>query len=626
MKSRSNSKSARARAVAAVVIGFLGLPLELDPRGRAALPASAPPQIAGPAPCVNGTAGGFPCANIDLAAHMPLSVFSSVSGNDIWGWTDPMTNREYALMGLNDGIGFVDVTVPDQPVYLGKLPFHPPVSPPPGASADDDHAGNSLWRDVEVFADHAFVVADNAGNHGMQVFDLRQLRTVANPPATFAETAHYAGFGSAHTITLNPQTGFAYVNGTSRSGPCAGGPVFVDVRTPAAPVMAGCFSADGYTHDNQCVTYNGPDLAHVGREICFASNEDRLTIVDVTNKAAPVIESRNTYMGSGFTHQGWLTPNHAYFLLDDEFDEMQMSVSTRTHIWDVRDLHAPRRIGIYEAATGAIDHQQFVVGNYLYQSNYRAGLRILDVSGIANGVLREVAYFDVVPADDAAQFSGTWSNYPFFPSGTVVVSGIEQGMFILRPNLTPAAMGLPNFLFSPSAETFTVPRGQTANIPLSLAAQNGFAGAVTLTCSGLPLHASCVFPQNPIMPSTLPMTTTIMLRTTATTSTAPDTPSAATPDARTLALPASGLLLLPLVSGKGWRSRDSRARRGLLLTVMALALASFACGGGTSPVVPPPPPPPPPAAMTTPPGSYPITVTATAGALRHTVNIILTVQ
>ncbi len=43
-------------------------------------------------------------------------------GNDIWGWADPMTGREYALMGMTDGTAFVDVTDPDNPAVLGKLP------------------------------------------------------------------------------------------------------------------------------------------------------------------------------------------------------------------------------------------------------------------------------------------------------------------------------------------------------------------------------------------------------------------------------------------------------------------------------------------------------------------------
>ena len=275
-------------------------------------------------------------------------------------------------------------------------------------------------------------------NSGMQVFDLTQLRTVTSPPVTFSETAWYNGFLDAHNLVINEDSGFAYAVGTND---CAGGLHMINIQNPVNPTSAGCFSADGYTHDAQCVNYNGPDSTHQGKEICFNSNEDTLTIVDVTNKSAPVQLSRTGYGGSRYTHQGWLTEDHVYFLMGDELDETNNPAvtNTRTYIWDVSDLDSPAVIGSHDSTTTAIDHNQYVRGNYTYQSNYRAGLRILDISDIANGNLNEEAFFDIYPGSDSANFNGTWSNYPFFDSGIVIVSGIEQGLFILRPNLSGAA-------------------------------------------------------------------------------------------------------------------------------------------------------------------------------------------
>ena len=109
---------------------------------------------------------------------------------------------------------------------------------------------------------------------------------------------------------------------------------------------------------------------------------------------------------------------------------------TRTYLWNLSDLDAPALIGFHDSTTTATDHNQYVKGNYTYQSNYRAGLRILDITDIAHGNLSEVAFFDVVPSSDApGSDTGTWSNYPFFASGIVVVSTIDGGLFILRPNL-----------------------------------------------------------------------------------------------------------------------------------------------------------------------------------------------
>ena len=120
------------------------------------------------------------------------------------------------------------------------------------------------------------------------------------------------------------RTGFAYAAGTRT---CEGGLHVVDVRTPAAPRAAGCFSFDGYTHETQCVVYEGPDTLYRDREICFNSNEDTLTIVDATDKLEPVQLSRTGYGGSAYTHQGWLTEDQRFFLVNDEGDETDVQAS-----------------------------------------------------------------------------------------------------------------------------------------------------------------------------------------------------------------------------------------------------------------------------------------------------------
>ena len=419
---------------------FAATALALLCGARVAL-AHLEPHVPGPIPpgepiyhvhCENGAAASHACQHIDLLAHLPLSSFGFgvASANDVWGWTDPETGREYALLGLDVGTAFVDVSEPDAPLYLGLLPTHTSVS---------------LWRSIKVYADHAFVVSE-ARQHGMQVFDLTRLRDVAAPPMMFTEDAHYAAFGNAHNVVVNEETGFAYAVGTAT---CGRGLHMVDVRVPKLPVSAGCYAADGYTHDAQCVIYRGPDADHAGRELCFASNEDTLTIVDVTDKTAPQLVSRTAYAGTGYTHQSWLTKDHAYLLLDDELDEVDFDHATRTWIWDVSDLDAPALLGSHDAATTSIDHNQYVVGSHLFQANYTSGLRILRMGDLSRLELAEIAFFDTVPEHDDPQFQGAWNNYPFFASGIVLVSDIERGLFVLEPDLTAVpecADGLDNDL------------------------------------------------------------------------------------------------------------------------------------------------------------------------------------
>jgi choice-of-anchor B domain-containing protein len=380
-------------------------------------------------PCVGGFAGPYPCLSIDLQAHVTLATMQCESGNSLWGWTDPLDGREYALMGCDNGISFVDITDPVAPVYLGRLPTfeHNHIVDSP------EHEGDSLWRDVRVYANHAFVVSEQPEHH-MQVFDLTRLRGVVSPPVEFVEDALYEGISTTHTIAIDEATGFAFLAGTNT---CNGGLHMVNIQDPLNPSFAGCVSDDGYTHETQCTVYSGPDADYAGHPICFSSNVDTLTIVDVTNKSAPVQISRTGYSTAGYTHQGWLTEDQRYFLLNDELDECNQGHNSWTYIWDLVDLDAPVLMGHYTGPTEAIDHNLYIVGDYVYESNYRAGLRILDASGVSAGYLAEAAFFDVYPEDNEPSFNANWNNYPYFESGNVILSCIEQGLFIVKPDLDP---------------------------------------------------------------------------------------------------------------------------------------------------------------------------------------------
>jgi choice-of-anchor B domain-containing protein len=387
------------------------------------------PLVGAEVVCAGGIAGRFPCSGIKLMSYLPVSGVGGAAGvdlNDIWGWVDPQTNREYAIVMRRDGTAFVDVTDPLNPAYLGHLPI------PAGASAN-------VWHDVKVYQNHAFIVADGAGQHGMQVFDLTELRGVT-VPRTFEVVTRYTNIASAHNIFINEATGFAYtVGGSSGGTTCGGGLHMINIQNPANPTFAGCFAdpltgngGSGYTHDVQCVVYSGPDAAYAGREICFGSNETAISIADVTNKGAPLAVSRANYPAVAYTHQGWLTEDQQYFLVNDELDELQGSVSgTRTLVWDVSDLDDPVLVGQFLGPTTATDHNHYIRGNRMYMSNYQFGFRVADVSNPQAPT--QVGFFDTAPTlADVPGFGGSWSNYPFFPSGNIVITSRSEGVFVVR--------------------------------------------------------------------------------------------------------------------------------------------------------------------------------------------------
>lgn len=393
----------------------------------------------------------FNARNVELLSRVDTAALAGEKLNDVWGWTDPQTGVEYALVGMTDKVTFVNLSDPKNPTISGYLPE--PVRGNGSAGATSAYRGNSVhvvldetekspWRDLKVYRNHLFVVSDGQP-HGLQVFDLGRLREEGDAPVTFTAELHWQAFGNAHNIAINEETGYAYIAGSNRYG---GGLLIADIRDPLQPSVAGSHQdttmgrdRTGYVHDTQCVVYRGPDGRYGGRELCFNASETGLAVADVTEKSSAVTIGKSDYEGRSYAHQGWLTEDHRYFLLDDELDERQAGnpagEGTTTYIWDMADLEDPRLIGVHRAPTQSIDHNQYVKGGHVYQANYLAGLRILSLEDIDKGELREVARFDAHPGEDYQSFDGAWSVYPFFRSGVVIVSDMTEGLLVLRPEL-----------------------------------------------------------------------------------------------------------------------------------------------------------------------------------------------
>ena len=368
--------------------------------------------------CENGFAGEYPCNDYDLLSHFNLDELagSGTEGNDSWGWTDLETNKEYALMAINKGIVFIDITDPANTLILGLL---------------ETATVNSSWRDVKVYDSYAFIVSE-ATNHGMQVFDLKRLRKVLNPPENFTTDTHFTEFGSAHNIVINEESGYAYIVGASRNSTYGGGPIFINIQDPINPVIEGGFGEGGYSHDAQVITYNGPDTEYAGKEILIGSNENEVVIADISDKMNPIIISTISYSNVKYAHQGWFTEDLRYFILGDELDELRVGNKTRSIIFDFTDLDNPTYHFDYFGTTNAIDHNGYVKDNIYYQANYTAGVRMIDVSNAANKVFSEVGFFDTYPANNNTAFNGVWNVYPYFPSGNIIISDINNGFFVIR--------------------------------------------------------------------------------------------------------------------------------------------------------------------------------------------------
>ncbi|MCZ6698457.1 MAG: choice-of-anchor B family protein, partial [Planctomycetota bacterium] len=310
-------------------------------------------------------------------------------------------------MGLSNKLVVVEVSDPDNPTIVGQI----------------SHT-NTLWADIKVYLDRCYVVNDNGGG-GMDVVDLSD---VDNGNVTLVQRFTGGGLSTSHNVAIDEESGFLYLCGSNLNG---GRLIAYDLSNPDAPVFAGQVSGNvgANVHDAQIVTYtSGP---YAGRQIAFCANPSvGLDIYDVTIKSSIIRLSRTSYPMRNIPHQCWLSEDRSHLYLGDEGDETSFAISTRTLVFDVSDLENPVLANTFTSGLAAIDHNMYFHNGFIYEANYTTGLRIFQATDPVNPV--EVAWFDTYPGNNNSSFNGAWSVYPFFPSGTIIVSDLNRGLFVLR--------------------------------------------------------------------------------------------------------------------------------------------------------------------------------------------------
>jgi len=393
-------------------------------------------KIEGPAECINGMAATYECHNIDLQSHIPLNEFSSSpnSANDIWGFVDLNNQKEYAIMGLRNATVVVDVSNPNDPIEIGSI------------------AGlSSTWRDIKVYQyfdsaeskykAYAYVTTE-ANTQGMQILDLTDLPNQVTLASTVSEfsTAHnvyLSNVSYADGVALSGLTPYLYVEGSNKDGGSFRVFNLIDPINPQLEVANP--PGAGYVHDATSLVISDNRTSdclngHNPCEIFIDFNENTVDIWDMTDLSQPTQLSSTSYAGARYTHSGWWSEDKMTIFIQDEFDERDLGVNTTLRALDISDLKNPQVVGTYIGQTSAIDHNGFTLGSYYYMSTYRRGLSVIDVSNPRD--MRDVAFFDTfsIPSENTANFNGAWGTYPYLPSGNILVSDIEYGLFVLKLN------------------------------------------------------------------------------------------------------------------------------------------------------------------------------------------------
>ena len=406
-----------------------------------------------PSSCSGGFSGEYPCQGIDFMSRVALSSFNGnpASASNLWGYVDLDDNREYAIIGLRNGTGVVDVTDPANPVVVETI-----------------IGVTSQWREVKVYQfwndaasrwdAYAYVTTEGAGG-GIQILDLTQL------PNSVSLAATWTGVSTSHTdqisnidFSTNVSNNPAFPPILYISGANTGGLRFVSLANPTSlsevGFWTGTYSHDTYPHvftdarANQCAPGHNPC------EVVFSfAGTAGLKIIDVTNKSAPVTLSTLTYSQLGYVHSGWISNDGNYLFLHDELDEQNFGGNSRIRTINITSLTAPTVSTIYTGPTLAIDHNGYTIGNKFYFSNYTRGIGVLDVTNPNAPV--QLSFFDTYPTSNSATFNGAWGIYPFLPSGNILISDIQRGLIVVReqsgaPTPTPAASNTPTNTPNPS--------------------------------------------------------------------------------------------------------------------------------------------------------------------------------
>lgn len=338
---------------------------------------------------------GYSQLNMSLVGQ--LSYGSDLS--DIWGHVDA-TGKEYAIVGKFSGTSIVDISTPSLPVEV----FNSNGAP-------------SIWRDLKVWNNHAYIV--NEQNNGLKIIDMSNLPGFINGADVYQFTGVTYPFTSAHDLYID-ENGFAYIMGANNG---VGGAIILDLNNdPKVPVEVGRYN-DFYLHDGMV----RGDTLWGG-----AVNDGFFIVVDVSDKANPVTWATQTTPTS-FTHNCWISDDgHTLYTTDEKPNAFVAS-------YDVSDINNIQELDRIQSSPGedVIPHNVFVLGDFIVTSYYRDGITIHDTRNPA--VMIEVGNYDTSPSFSGNGFNGSWGVYPYLPSGLIIASDIENGLYILSPTYVPAS-------------------------------------------------------------------------------------------------------------------------------------------------------------------------------------------
>lgn len=368
------------------------------------------------ATCTDGLASGHACSDMGLLSFVSRDELGIEFLTDVEPWLDPQTGRPYLITSGWDGVAVLDASDALNPVVLTTFELPAAV-------------------DIKVYEDHLYVTTE-----GNEALGLRSYRMDDLVAGIVSETSALDSFHQGHNLSLSAEAQRGYISLVAGGLGSCKTLLELDLTDPARPSVARCLpdswsSNNRWSHNAECLVYDGPDEDFAGRELCFmAVPGSGLVIMDVTDKAAAegIVLGMVRYPDEQFAHQGVLTEDRRYFLMGDEGRDGD---KPRMIIIDVADLSDPVVAGFYETPRFATDHDIERHGNRLYWSLYNDGVRILEFNGPDQ--INELGYFRTMPSGVAIS-GGTWDTAVL--PGVVAATSAQRGLYLLSDPTTAVAM------------------------------------------------------------------------------------------------------------------------------------------------------------------------------------------
>jgi len=334
----------------------------------------------------------------------PVPFLDNQRFNEVWGYEQ--NGREYAIIGSTMGMHFIDVTG-NSPVEVGYV-------------AGKAQGSGIIHRDFKNFGTYLYAVCDE-GQSSLQIIDMQYL-----PDSVHVVYDSDSMIIRAHNLYIDTAMSKLYIFGATSDINTPGTPVgypamiFNLLGNPAQPYYLNFFSHanisyvhDGYVHNDTAIFNGGTDGLWYGNY----ANPNLPSEIDVLP----------FYQDQGYNHSGWLTPDKKHYIMSDETHGMRMKMLDMEE--GVNLLSTCNLIGS-DVNQYSIPHNQLFRGNYLYVSYYYDGLRIFDITDPCD--IQQVAWYDTYPGDAVnGGYSGAWGTYPLLPSGKILVSDMQTGLYVL---------------------------------------------------------------------------------------------------------------------------------------------------------------------------------------------------